>query len=383
VAIDRQTTKQASTMIPPIDLHAEYFSIKAEIDDAIQNVLKKGQFILGENVKKFEEEFAAFTKSSFAIGVSNGTDALHLSLAALGVKDGDEVVTVANTAASTALAIAMTGARPVFADIDPITCTINPDGVQKVITDRTRAIIPVHLYGCPVDLEPLLKISRKAGIHVIEDACQAHGAFYKGKMTGTLGDVGCFSFYPTKNLGAYGDAGMIVTNDEELHAKIVMLRNLGQTDRYHHKFVGFNKRMDELQAAILRVKLRHLNEWNKKRDELAAVYARSLQGLPVVLPVNPDYGRRVYHLYVIHLENRDALFQHLRKREIFAEIHYPVPLHLQESFQYLGIKEGSLPISESSAKRVLTLPLYPQLKVDDIQQVVSSLHEYFTKEKPG
>jgi dTDP-4-amino-4,6-dideoxygalactose transaminase len=366
-------------MIPPVDLRAEYLSIQSEIDEAIKNVFEKGIFILGENVRKFEIEFKSFVGSSFAAAVSNGTDALHLSLVALGIAPGDEVITAANTAAPTALAITMTGARPVFTDIDPVTCTLNPEEVLNAITNKTKAIIPVHLYGCPTDLDPLLKISQSAGVPIIEDACQSHGALYKGKMTGTLGLAGCFSFYPTKNLGAYGDAGMIVTNNEEFHKRIVMLRNLGQTDRYHHKLAGFNNRMDELQAAILRVKLGHLNKWNKRREELAAIYSDNLKEFPIQLPVNPEHSQRVYHLYVIHAENRDALFRHLREREIFAEIHYPVPLHLQEAFQYLDIKRGSLPFTEASAKKVLSLPLFPQLAVESIGEVAFTIREFLSK----
>ncbi len=370
-------------MIPPIDLRAEYLSIQSEIDAAIKSVFEKGQFILGENVKKFEDEFKEFSGASFAASVSNGTDALHLALVALGIGPGDEVITVANTAASTALAITMTGARPVFADIDPKTCTLNAAEAEKVITNRTKAMIPVHLYGCPVDLDPLQKISASSGIPLIEDACQSHGAKYKGKMTGTIGKAGCFSFYPTKNLGAYGDAGMIITNDEEFYKKIVMLRNLGQTDRYHHNLPGFNNRMDELQAAILRVKLKHLAESNKRREGLADIYSHNLRELSLELPADPEYGKRVYHLYVIQIENRDALLQHLREKEIFAEIHYPIPLHLQEAFRYLGIKEGSLPYTETSAKKVLSLPLYPQLTEQAVDQVVTCIRDFLKTEKPG
>jgi dTDP-4-amino-4,6-dideoxygalactose transaminase len=368
-------------MIPAVNLREEYLSIQSEINDAIKKVFEKGQFILGENVKSFEEEFAAFIGSQYAIGVSNGTDALHLSLVALRIGEGDEVITAANTAAATALSIKMTAARPVFADIDPSTCTLSINSVENAISDRTKAIIPVHLYGCPADLDPLLDISQRKGIPIIEDACQSHGAKYKGKMTGTLGAVGCFSFYPTKNLGAYGDAGMIVTNDESLFEKILMLRNLGQTDRYHHKVPGFNNRMDELQAAILRIKLKYLDEWNRKREELASLYSRSLANVSIALPINPQYASRVYHLYVIHLNNRDALFEYLRRNSISAEIHYPVPLHLQEAFQYLGIKEGTLPFTEESAKKVLSLPLYPQLSANDVEIVASCIQDFLHSQK--
>ncbi len=367
-------------MIPFVDLRAEYHSIRAEIDDVIRNVFEQGQFILGENVRLFEEEFAAFCGTSYAVGVASGTEALQLSLVACGVGAGDEVITVANTAAPTALAVTMIGARPIFVDIGPETSTMNPAALEKAITEQTRAIIPVHLYGCVAEMDPILRIARQAKLHVIEDACQAHGAEYRGSKAGTLGDTGCFSFYPTKNLGAYGDAGMIVTQDRALHDKIRMLRNLGQSGRYHHRLLGFNSRLDELQAAILRVKLRHLEEWNKTRANLAALYSKSLQRLPLTLPATPDYCRRVFHLYVIQAENRNRLHEYLRAAGVSTEIHYPVALHLQEAFQYLGIAEGSLPYTERAAKKVLSLPLYPHLKPELVQQIASLIRDFITKE---
>ncbi len=369
-------------MIPFIDLRPEYHSIQAEIDAAIRKVFDRGQFILGENVQLFEQEFAAFCGASFAVGVASGTEALQLSLIACDVRTGDEVITVANTAAPTALAIAAIGARPVFVDIDPETCTINPALIEKAITDRTKAIIPVHLYGCVANLEPILRIAKQANIHVIEDACQAHGAEFNGRKVGTVADLGCFSFYPTKNLGAYGDGGIIVTNDQRLYEKIEMLRNLGQSEKYHHQVLGINSRLDEIQAAILRVKLGHLNEWNKKRTDLAFLYSKLLQDVALKLPPNPSYCSRVYHLYVIHVKDRDHLQKYLRNAEIDTQIHYPIPLHLQEAFQYLGMAEGSLPFTEKSAQQVLSLPLYPHFSSESLEHVASRIAHFMTKETP-
>ena len=367
-------------MIPFIDLRAEYYSIQNEIDDAIRKVFDRGQFILGENVLRFEQEFAAFCGVPFAVGVASGTEALQLSLVACGVTPGDEVITVANTAAPTALAITAIGARPVFVDIDPETSTINPELIEKAITDRTRAIIPVHLYGSVANLDPILRIAKQAKLHVIEDACQAHGAEFKGRKVGTLGDVGCFSFYPTKNLGAYGDGGIIVTQNGNLYERLKMLRNLGQSEKYDHRILGFNSRLDEIQAAILRVKLRHLNEWNKTRSNLAALYSKLLNDLPLILPANPDYCSRVYHLYVIQVTNRNQLIGHLKKAEIETQIHYPTPLHLQGAFKYLETKKGSLPVTEKSAEEVLSLPLYPQLTAESVERVASHIANFLTKE---
>lgn len=367
-------------MIPFIDLRAEYFSIQTEIDDAIRRVFNRGQFILGENVQLFEQEFASYCGTSFAVGVASGTEALQLSLIACDVKAGDEVITVANTAAPTALAVTMIGARPVFVDIDPETCTINPALIEKAITDRTKAIIPVHLYGCAASLDPILKIAKQAKLHVIEDACQAHGAELNGRKVGTIGELGCFSFYPTKNLGAYGDGGIIVTQNKNLYEKIKMLRNLGQSKKYDHQLLGFNSRLDEIQAAILRVKLRYLNEWNKMRTNLATLYSKSLQTVALKLPANPSYCSRVYHLYVIHTKNRTRLQQYLRNAGIDTQIHYPTPLHLQEAFKYLGMQQGSLPFTERSAQEVLSLPLYPQLSAESVQQIASYISNLLLKE---
>jgi dTDP-4-amino-4,6-dideoxygalactose transaminase len=368
-------------MIPFIDLREEYHSIQPEIDEAIRRVLDRGQFILGENVRLFEQEFASFCGSPFAIGVASGTEALQLSLAACDVRAGDEVITVANTAAPTALAITAIGARPVFVDIDPETCTIDPGLIENAITNRTRAIIPVHLYGCVANLEAVIRVAKQAKIPVIEDACQAHGAEFAGRKVGTIGDLGCFSFYPTKNLGAYGDGGMIITGNKKLYEKLRMLHNLGQTEKYNHQILGFNSRLDEIQAAILRVKLPHLNQWNKSRSDLATLYSRLLKDLPLSLPANPKYCSRVYHLYVIHVEHRNRLQEYLRKAGVDTQIHYPTPLHLQPAFQYLNMEQGALPFTEESVAQVLSLPLYPQLTSESVERVASHVSNFFAKEK--
>jgi dTDP-4-amino-4,6-dideoxygalactose transaminase len=368
-------------MIPFIDLREEYHSIQPEIADAIQRVFDRGEFILGENVRLFEQEFAAFCGARFAIAVASGTEALQLSLVAGDVQAGDEVITVANTAAPTALAITAIGARPVFVDIDSETCTIDPRLIENAITNRTRAIIPVHLYGCVANLEPIIRIAKQARIPVIEDACQAHGAEFAGTKVGTIGDLGCFSFYPTKNLGAYGDGGMILTGSKDLYEKLRMLHNLGRSEKYNHQILGFNSRLDEIQAAILRVKLRHLNEWNKRRSVLATLYSRLVKDLPLALPANPGYSSRVYHLFVIHVEDRNRLQEYLRNAGVETQIHYPRPLHLQPAFQYLNVGQGALPITEKSAAQVLSLPLYPQLTSESVERVASHISDFFAKEK--
>jgi len=368
-------------MIPFVDLREEYQSIQPEIADAIRRVFDRGQFILGENVKLFEQEFAAFCGAPYAIGVASGTEALQLSLVACDVQAGDEVITVANTAAPTALAITAIGAQPVFVDIDPETCTINPGLIENAITNRTRAIIPVHLYGCVANLEAIMRIAKQAKIPVIEDACQAHGAEFNSRKAGTIGELGCFSFYPTKNLGAYGDGGMIVTRNKDLYEKLKMLHNLGQSGKFNHQILGFNSRLDEIQASILRVKLPHLNEWNRRRADLAALYSRLLQNLPIKLPANPDYCSRVYHLFVIQVQDRDRLMEYLRNAKIDTQVHYPTPLHLQTAFEYLDVRRGALPIAEKCAQEVLSLPLYPQLKPSSVESVASVISDFFAKEK--
>jgi dTDP-4-amino-4,6-dideoxygalactose transaminase len=362
------------------DFKLQYLSIKKEIDEAILQVLESGRYVLGENVQTFEKEFARYCESKYAIGVGNGLEALHLAMLAHGIGYGDEVITVANTAVATALAISMTGAKPVFADIDPKTYGMDIPDAQRRITTKTKAILPVHLFGHPVDMDPLLETATRRGLFVIEDACQAHGAEYKGKKTGTMGNAGCFSFYPTKNLGALGDAGMVTTDDKQVAEKISLLRNYGQKTRYTHLVKGLNSRLDEMQAAILRVKLKHLDDWNEKRRKHAKLYARMLQETDIVCPLEKDYAKHVYHLYVVRSKKRDRLQLFLEKRNVTTLIHYPVPVHLQKAYQDLGLTRGTLPITEQAADEILSLPIYPELTEEQIERVTDSVRMFFSRD---
>jgi dTDP-4-amino-4,6-dideoxygalactose transaminase len=364
------------------DFKLQYLSIKDEIDDAILRVLESGHYVLGENVQAFEKEFADYCQAKHAVGVGNGLEALHLAMLAHGIGDGDEVITVANTAVATVLAISMTGAKPVFADINPQTYGMDLSDVQGRITDKTKAILPVHLFGHPVDMDPLNEIATRRGLFVIEDACQAHGTEYRGKKAGTIGNAGCFSFYPTKNLGALGDAGMVTTNDREIAEKISLLRNYGQKTRYVHLMRGLNSRLDEIQAAILRVKLRHLDDWNKRRREHAKLYTAMLQETDVVCPMEKDYAKHVYHLYVVRSRKRDQLQRYLEKRYVTTLIHYPIPVHLQKAYEDLGWKQGILPRTEQAADEILSLPIYPELTKEQIERVTDSVRTFFSQRPP-
>ena len=363
-------------MIPMVDLKAEYVALKREIDGAIQEVLTSGWFILGSQVQAFEEEFAAYCGAAYGVGVGNGTDAIELALRVHGVGPGHEVITVPNTAVFTVLAISSIGARPVLVDIDPVTYTMDPDKLEAAITPHTRVVIPVHLYGQSADIDPILEIARRHGLAVVEDACQAHGALYKGRRVGALGNAGCFSFYPTKNLGCYGDGGMVVTNDAEVAERLRLLRNGGQRDRYHHELKGVNSRLDEVQAAILRVKLRHLDGWNEARREHAQDYATLLKGTELILPTQADYARHVYHLYVIRSQRRDDLLAHLRAHGVGVNIHYPVPVHLQEAYRDLGLDKGEFPIAETCACEVLSLPMYPVMTAEEVTRVADLIYAF-------
>lgn len=363
-------------MIPMNDFRLQYNSIKEEIDKAISDVLESGWYILGENVRAFEKEFAAYCGAKFGVGVGNGLEALQLAMLAYDIGNGDEVITVANTAVATALAISLTGAVPVFADIDPETYEMDISQIDKKITKKTKAILPVHLFGHPVDMDPLVEIATSNSLLVIEDACQAHGTEYKGRKAGTLGHAGCFSFYPTKNLGAYGDGGMVLTNDEGIVEKLSLLRNYGQKTRYVHLLKGINSRLDEMQAAILRVKLKHLDEWNEKRRGHAKLYNQLLQKSKAVCPVEKDYAKHIYYLYVIRSRKRDRLQTFLEKRGIATLIHYPIPIHLQRAYEDSGIKRGSLPTTEKIAEEILSIPIYPELKRDQVEEVADSIKEF-------
>ena len=359
-------------MIPVVDLRAEYLAVKAEIDAAVQRVLESGWYILGKEVAAFEAEFAAWCGVAQAVGVGNGTDALHIALAACGVGPGDEVITVAHTAVATAAAIALAGATPVFVDIDPATYTLDPARLAAAINPRTKAVIPVHLYGHPADLGGILPIARSAGLRVIEDCAQAHGAEWQGKRVGAFGDLACFSFYPTKNLGALGDGGAVVGNDPALLERVRLLREYGWPphSRYVSQIEGMNSRLDEMQAAILRVKLAHLDGWNEHRRNLAAVYAAQLPE-SVVKPVERPGCRHVYHLYVIRSAERDSLREKLRAAGVASGIHYPVPIHRQAAYHHLSPVD--LPVTEQTAREILSLPMHSTLTVEQIEQVCSAV----------
>jgi len=377
--------------IPLVDLKSQYKEIKPEIQEAINRVLDSTAFILGEEVAKFEEEFAKYCGTRYAIGTSSGTSALHLALLSLGIGEGDEVITTPYTFTATVETIIHCGAKPVFVDINSRNYNIDPEKIKEFLeTDcnldhktgqlanrltgkLVKAIIPIHLYGQPADLDPILKLARKYNLKVIEDACQAHGAKYKGKRVGSIGDVGCFSFYPGKNLGAYGDGGMVVTNNEEIANKIRCLRDHGRREKYEHQMIGYNYRLDALQAAILKVKLKYLDKWNEKRKKNASIYNELFKDLDVITPYREEYAKHVYHLYVIRIKGRDKVYKFLQEKGIACGIHYPLPLHLQKAYHYLGYKKGDFPIAEECAQEVVSLPIYPELKRDQIKYIVETL----------
>ncbi len=367
--------------IPLVDLKAQYLSIKDEMDAAIQRVVDSTSFILGPDVRAFEEEFARFCGVQHAVGVDSGTAALHLAFLVCDIGPGDEVITTPHTFIATIGMLGRVGARPVFVDIDPRTYNMDPARIEAAITGRTKAILPVHLYGQPAEMDPILEIADRHGLKVIEDAAQAHGAEYKGQRVGSMGHVAIFSFYPGKNLGAYGDAGAVVTDDGEIAEKVRLLRNHGRREKYEHLLQGFNYRIDTLQAAILRAKLAHLEEWNEARRRYAATYRELLSDLDLVLPYEPEHVRAVYHLFVIRLagsllQERDALREHLKARGISTGIHYPIPLHLQPAYRHLGYKKGDFPITEECARQVLSLPIYPELTRAQMEEVAQAIKEF-------
>jgi len=366
--------------IPFIDLKKQYLSIKKEIDASITRVLESGNFILGENVRKFEEEFAQYCNAKFGVGVASGTDAIFLALLACGVKKGDEVITVPNTATPTVLAIWYTGAIPVFVDIDAETYNIDVSKIKKVMTKKTKAILPVHLYGQPADMGSIIDLAKDHNLRLVEDACQAHGAEYKGMKTGSFGDAGCFSFYPTKNLGCFGDGGMVLTSDQKIAQRVKALRVYGQKEGsgYHSFIKGFNSRLDELQAAILRVKLEKLDEWNDKRRKNVKLYNNLLENADLVRPTEAECCKHVYHLYVIRVRNRDKLQRYLLSKDIHALVHYPVPVHLQKAFSNLELPEGSFLVTERYSKEILSLPMFPELTEEQINEVSTAVKGFQT-----
>ena len=360
-------------MIPFVDLKSQYLSIKTEVDAAIQGVLESCAFTLGPEVAAFEKEFSAYSGATIGVAVNTGTSALHLALLAAGVGRDDEVITVPFTFVATVSAIDYTGAKAVFVDIDPQTFTMDVAALEAAITDRTKAIIPVSLYGQPADMDPLLEIARRHGLVVIEDACQAHGAEYKGRRSGSVADMTCFSFYPGKNLGAYGEGGMVVTDNPEYARTIRMLRDWGAEKKYHHVLKGYNFRMEGLQGAVLRVKLRRLEQWTEARRTAAAHYDRLFEGTGIESPKAMPYARHVYHIYAIRTQHRQAWQDGLLAQGIQSGIHYPTPVHLLPAFADLGYQAGQFPHSERAAAEVLSLPMFPELTAAQCEEVARAV----------
>ncbi|HPU02206.1 MAG: DegT/DnrJ/EryC1/StrS family aminotransferase [Firmicutes bacterium] len=369
--------------IPSFDLTRQNAELKDELLEALASVIERGQFILGENVSAFEKEVARLCGVKFGIGVGNGSDALYLALLALGIGPGDEVITTPFTFFATAGSIARTGARPVFVDIDAATWNLDPALIEAKITPRTRAILPVHLYGCPAEMGAIVALAEKYNLKIIEDAAQAIGAAYKGKKVGSFGDAACLSFFPTKNLGAFGDAGMVVTDNPDLADKVRLLRVHGARPKYYHQLLGVNSRLDELQAAVLKLKLEHLSRWNERRRSIASLYSQLLKGLAeeglLRLPSVPEGMEHIFHQYTIQAGERDKLQAWLKERGIGSTIYYPQPLHLQKVFASYGHKEGDFPVAERAAREVLSLPMFPELTDDEVKIVAEAIIEFFKR----
>ena len=364
--------------IPFLDLSKQYLGLKEEIEQAVFRVLSSGNYILGEELKAFEREFAEYCNAKYGVGVGSGTEAIHLTLLACGVKPGDDVITVPNTAVPTISAISFANANPVFVDIDPETYTMSPEGLEEQLkksSKKPKVVIPVHLYGQPADMGPILEIARKYNLKVIEDACQAHGAEYKGKKVGSLGDVGCFSFYPTKNLGAYGDGGMATTNNSEIASTLNMLRNYGEEKKYVNKIKGFNSRLDEIQAAVLRVKLKKLDQWNDMRRKNADIYNSSLKN-GIITPVEKEYSKHVFHLYVIRTQNGYEMKEWLKNKGILSSIHYPFPVHFQDAYKDLCYNKNDFPVAEKYSLEILSLPIFPELKEEQVAYVCEAVNKF-------
>jgi dTDP-4-amino-4,6-dideoxygalactose transaminase len=371
-------------MVPFNDLKRQYRRVEKEVLAATKGVYERGSYILGEEVSAFEKEFARYCGVRYGVGVGSGTEALFLSLKAAGIGEGDEVVTTANSFISTALAISFTGAKPLFVDIDYRTYNMDPDRLElllkgrmaKASWEKVKAILPVHLYGHPAEMRPILEIANHYGLVVIEDACQAHGATYGGKKTGSFGALGCFSFYPTKNLGGYGDGGMVVTNHLRFYEKLRLLRCYGEKRKYEHRIKGGNSRLDELQAAVLRVKLKYLDQWNDERREKANRFSEKLASLGIVCPLERKGARHVYHLYVVRTGKRDALQRFLKKRGMDTLIHYPIPIHQQKAFKELGCRRGDLPLTEQYSRKILSLPFFAEIKESEMEEVARGIQHF-------
>jgi len=360
-----------------LDLKRQYASHKKEISEAIERVLEKSNFILGQEVTDFENNFAIFCNCKYAVGLASGTDALMLSLRAMDIGPGDEVITTTNSYIATAVAISLAGAKPIFVDIDPKTYCMNVSMIEKVITKKTKAILPVHIYGYPADMDKIKTIAEKYKLKVIEDACQAHGAEFKKKKVGGLGDAACFSFYPSKNLGAYGDGGLVTTNDQKLYEKIKILRDCGRRSKYDHMIKASNSRLDTIQAAVLGVKLKYLDEWTALRRQHAEHYTSLLKGAgdSIICPSEDKNVKHVYHVYAVQVKNRDNVVEFLSKNGIGVLVHYPIPIHLQEAYKDLGYKKGDMPVSEALCEKVISLPMFPELTDLEIKYVAEKLKE--------
>ena len=368
--------------VPFVDLSAQYESIKSEVLPKVTDIISRGDFILGEDLKSFESEFASYTGVKYGIGVASGTDALYLALLACGIGKGDEVITSANTFIATVIAITQSGAKPVLADVDKKTYNIDPGQIAKLITKNTKAIIPVHLCGQPAAMEKVKEIADKHKLIVIEDSAQAHGAYFDNKKkVGSYGDLACFSFYPAKNLGAYGDGGIVVTNNPDLAEKVRLIRNYGQKIKNQHSTFGFNSRLDNLHAAILRIKLKYLDKWNNQRRNNGKIYQELFGNNPPVTLPNPEKNDHIYHLYVVLANERDSLADFLKSRGVASGMHYPIPIHLQECYKSLGYKKGDFPVTENYASSTLSLPMYPELTREQIKWAVDSVKEFYTNRK--
>lgn len=359
-----------------IDFKEQNLLIREEVDAGFKKVFEKGDYILGEQALIFEKAFAQYCEAKYSVGVNSGTDALHLALQAIDIQEGDEVIVPTHTFIATALCVSFCRAKPVFVDIEEKTYNIDPKSIEKAITNKTKAIIPVHIYGQPANMDEIIALARKHGIKIVEDAAQAHGSRYKGKRVGSLGDVACFSFYPTKSLGACGDAGMIVTNNQEIYEKALMLRDYGRKGRYEHKIKGTNSRLDTLQAVVLNAKLKHLDDWNMMRAKQAAYYAELLSPFKeIITPITLPECTHVFQTYAICLPQRDKVMEAMKNKGIGVLIHYPIPLHLQEAYADLGYKKGSFPIAEKTANRIMSLPMFPHISRQQIEVVVKTLKE--------
>ena len=360
-----------------VDLKAQYQTIKPEIDAAIQGVISNTAFVLGKAVFDFEEKFAQYCGTKYSLGINSGTSALIMAMKALGIGEGDEVITTTNTFIATAEAISYAGARPVLVDIEDESYNMDPGKLEEAITKKTKAIIPVHLYGQPADMDPILQIAKNKGIFVIEDACQAHGAEYKGRKAGSLGMVGCFSFYPGKNLGAYGEGGGVTTDDEQIAQKVKMLRDHGSPKKFYHEFIGNNCRLEGIQGAVLGVKLNHLDLWNDGRRKNADLYRKYLKGTDVKVPQEMPYAKHVYHVFCVRVKDRQKLMDFLKEKGVFTNIHYPIPIHLQKAYSFLGYKKGDFPVTEGSMDEILSLPMFAELTEEQIKYTTDCIREFY------